>query len=126
MKEISHQSKNHIIHIKPWEIRTLIYFFDKRSRDDRTSWRSRERKEQVLKRHKRYLELGSKGCMFSITLLPELEAVGSVGYWQTIWNEESMYEIGWRPIFKDGLYWIYVNVFILKRLYPSRRFPAFS
>ena len=33
--------------------------------------------------------------MFSIILLPELESVGSVGYWQTTWNNESVYETGW-------------------------------
>ena len=33
--------------------------------------------------------------MFSITLYPEEEAVGSVGYWLTVWNDETVYEIGW-------------------------------
>ncbi|MCD9021405.1 GNAT family N-acetyltransferase [Cohnella sp. NL03-T5] len=33
--------------------------------------------------------------MFSIVLLPEFEAVGSVGYWDRKWKEESVYEIGW-------------------------------
>jgi len=28
-------------------------------------------------------------------LLPELEPIGSVGYWQTTWNNESVYETGW-------------------------------
>ncbi|MCM3596097.1 GNAT family N-acetyltransferase [Metabacillus idriensis] len=54
-----------------------------------------ETKEQILKRHKRYLELGDKGKMFSITQPPDFEAVGSVGYWQTKWIDESVYEIGW-------------------------------
>nr|WP_285845641.1 GNAT family N-acetyltransferase [Metabacillus idriensis] len=54
-----------------------------------------ESNQQILKRHKRYLELGDKGKMFSISRSPDFEAVGSVGYWQTIWNDESVYEIGW-------------------------------
>ncbi|MBE5091947.1 GNAT family N-acetyltransferase [Bacillus thuringiensis] len=54
-----------------------------------------ETKEEILKRHKRYLELGDKGKMFSITRSPDFEAVGSVGYWQTTWNDRSVYEIGW-------------------------------
>ena len=54
-----------------------------------------ESKEQILNRHKRYLNLSEKGCMFSIKLLPELDPVGSVGYWQTVWNDEILYEIGW-------------------------------
>jgi RimJ/RimL family protein N-acetyltransferase len=33
--------------------------------------------------------------MFSIKLLPELEPVGSIAYWQTTWNNESVYETGW-------------------------------
>jgi RimJ/RimL family protein N-acetyltransferase len=28
-------------------------------------------------------------------MLPELDPVGSVGYWQTTWNNESVYETGW-------------------------------
>lgn len=54
-----------------------------------------ESKKQILNRHKRYLELGNRGRMFSIKLSPELEPVGSVGYWQTTWNNESVYETGW-------------------------------
>ncbi|HYF84437.1 MAG TPA: GNAT family N-acetyltransferase [Clostridia bacterium] len=52
-------------------------------------------KEQVLSRHKRYLELGDKGCMFSIILYPDLKEVGCIGYWEKVWNCEGIYEIGW-------------------------------
>lgn len=56
-----------------------------------------ESEEQVLSRHKRYLEIGGTGTgrMFSIVLLPKLETVGSVGYWERNWQEETVYEIGW-------------------------------
>lgn len=56
-----------------------------------------ETEEQILVRHKRYLEIAGKGTgrMFSIVLLPELETVGSVGYWDSVWQEETAYEIGW-------------------------------
>ncbi|MBW7455146.1 GNAT family N-acetyltransferase [Paenibacillus sepulcri] len=56
-----------------------------------------ETDEQILSRHKRYLEIGGRGTgrMFSIVLLPELEAVGSVGYWDSKWKEDRIYEIGW-------------------------------
>lgn len=56
-----------------------------------------ETEEKILDRHKRYYEIARKGtgCMFKILLLPHLEVVGSVGYWDTIWREESVYEIGW-------------------------------
>ena len=56
-----------------------------------------ETEEQILARHKRYVEIGGKGNgrMFSIVLLPELEAVGNIGYWKRVWQEETVYEIGW-------------------------------
>jgi RimJ/RimL family protein N-acetyltransferase len=95
MSKISERSKNHIIQIKPWEDKDLDLLFRINAPEMMNHLGGPESKEQVLNRHKRYLELGSKGCMFSITLLPELEAVGSVGYWQTIWNDKSVYEIGW-------------------------------
>jgi len=51
--------------------------------------------EQILKRHQRYLQIGDKGCMFSIIPFPEAKAAGSVGYWQKVQNDEFVYEIGW-------------------------------
>ena len=95
MKKISEGSKNHVIQIKPWEYKDLDLLFRINAPEMMEHLGGSESKEQILKRHKRYLELGSKGCMFSITLLPKLEAVGSVGYWQTIWNDERVYEMGW-------------------------------
>jgi RimJ/RimL family protein N-acetyltransferase len=56
-----------------------------------------ETEEQILARHKRYMEIGGKGNgrMFSIVLLPELETVGNIGYWERVWKEETVYEMGW-------------------------------
>jgi RimJ/RimL family protein N-acetyltransferase len=56
-----------------------------------------ETEEQILARHKRYVDIAGtgKGRMFSIVLLPELEAVGNIGYWERVWQEETVYEIGW-------------------------------
>lgn len=56
-----------------------------------------ESEEQVVARHKRYLELSGIGTgrMFRIVLVPELEAVGSIGYWERVWKDETIYEIGW-------------------------------
>jgi RimJ/RimL family protein N-acetyltransferase len=56
-----------------------------------------ESEEQILARHKRYLEIGGRGTgrMFSIVLFPGLETVGSVGYWDSVWQKETVYEIGW-------------------------------
>jgi RimJ/RimL family protein N-acetyltransferase len=56
-----------------------------------------ETEEQLLIRHQRYLTLSErgKGHMFSILLLPDNEIVGSIGYWDSQWQGESIYEVGW-------------------------------
>jgi RimJ/RimL family protein N-acetyltransferase len=89
------KASNHIIKIKPWEDNDLDLLFRINAPEMMQHLGGPESKEQILKRHKRYLELGNKGRMFSIILLPELEPVGSVGYWQTTWNNEGVYETGW-------------------------------
>jgi RimJ/RimL family protein N-acetyltransferase len=59
-----------------------------------------ETAEQILARHKRYVEAGEPGSgeMFSIVLLPEREAAGIVGYWERVWREETVYETGWHVL----------------------------
>ena len=89
------KARNDIIQIKPWEDSDLDLLFRINSPEMMHHLGGPESKEQILKRHKRYLELGNRGRMFSIILLPELEPVGSVGYWQTTWNNERVYETGW-------------------------------
>ncbi|TJY44169.1 GNAT family N-acetyltransferase [Cohnella pontilimi] len=56
-----------------------------------------ESEEQILSRHKRYLEVGGRGTgrMFTIVLLQSNETVGSVGYWDKVWNGENVCETGW-------------------------------
>lgn len=56
-----------------------------------------ETEEQILARHRRYLEIGPKGTgrMFRIVLLPEIEVVGGIGYWERVWQGETVYEMGW-------------------------------
>lgn len=56
-----------------------------------------ETEEQLLRRHKRYLEIGGKGSgrMYRIVLHPDIEIVGSVGYWDSQHKAEGIYEIGW-------------------------------
>jgi RimJ/RimL family protein N-acetyltransferase len=59
-----------------------------------------ESEEQILARHKRLVELAGtgKGRMFRVVLLPQLEAVGSVGYWERVWQDETVYEMGWKVL----------------------------
>jgi RimJ/RimL family protein N-acetyltransferase len=89
------ERSNDIIQIKHWEEKDFDLLFRINAPEMMQHLGGPESKDQILNRHKRYLDLGSRGCMYSITLLPELEAVGSVGYWQTTWNGESVYETGW-------------------------------
>ncbi|MBS4208025.1 GNAT family N-acetyltransferase [Bacillus sp. FJAT-50079] len=89
------EASNHIIQIKPWEDNDLDLLVRINAPEMMQHLGGPESKEQILKRHKRYLELGNEGCMFSIILLPKLEPVGSVGYWHTTWEDESVYETGW-------------------------------
>jgi RimJ/RimL family protein N-acetyltransferase len=49
--------------------------------------------EQIRARHQRYLHLPGEDHMFAI-LLGGL-AVGSIGYWESTWRDEPVYEMGW-------------------------------
>ncbi|MFS0553942.1 cysteine desulfurase-like protein [Brevibacillus sp. 179-C9.3 HS] len=56
-----------------------------------------ETEEQLLVRHKRYVNRDGQltGKMFSIVLLPDQIRVGSIGYWDRVWQGENVYEVGW-------------------------------
>lgn len=56
-----------------------------------------ESDEQLVRRQVRYEQLvaSGKGRMFKAVLQEAGEAVGSVGYWDSIHNGEEIYEIGW-------------------------------
>ncbi|MBT2646806.1 GNAT family N-acetyltransferase [Bacillus sp. ISL-34] len=92
---MSERSKENKIEIKPWEEKDLELLFQLNAPEMMEHLGGPESNEQILKRHQRYLQIGEKGCMYSINSFPEAEAAGSVGYWQTVWNEENVYEIGW-------------------------------
>ncbi|MEU7649640.1 GNAT family N-acetyltransferase [Streptomyces huasconensis] len=52
-----------------------------------------ETPEQLADRHRRYLGLADRGRMFRITL--DGETAGSIGYWETTWQGETVWETGW-------------------------------
>src|SRR5581483_8812256 len=57
-----------------------------------------ESPERLKKRHQNFVALSSdlsSGCMFTITVGPENEPAGSVGYWETDWEGEKGWETGW-------------------------------
>ncbi|MGE7904856.1 GNAT family N-acetyltransferase [Peribacillus sp. NPDC094092] len=92
---MSERCKENKIEIKPWEEKDLELLFQLNAPEMMEHLGGPESIEQILKRHQRYLQIGEKGCMYSINSFPEAEAAGSVGYWQTVWNEVNVYEIGW-------------------------------
>jgi RimJ/RimL family protein N-acetyltransferase len=83
------------IQIRPWEESDLDLLFLVNAPEMMEHLGGPESEEQIFARHKRYLELEPKGKMFSIQLLPYSESVGSVGYWESVWQDTPIYEIGW-------------------------------
>ncbi|WP_040950598.1 GNAT family N-acetyltransferase [Gorillibacterium massiliense] len=64
-----------------------------------------ESEEKLLNRHQRYLNISGQktGNMFSVVQLPHREKVGSVGYWDSDWQGEEVYETGWSilPLYQN-------------------------
>lgn len=58
-----------------------------------------ESEEQLLARHRRYLELSTdtmgKGRMYRIVATDSGQSLGSVGFWEQLWRGEPVYEAGW-------------------------------
>jgi RimJ/RimL family protein N-acetyltransferase len=56
-----------------------------------------ESKEKIRERHERFLRMndGDTGRMFVIVVGPERVAAGSVGYWETEWQGQPVWETGW-------------------------------
>lgn len=54
-------------------------------------------RELILAAHRRYqaTAVAGQGCMFKILVGPSREVAGSVGYWETTWGDEPVYETGW-------------------------------
>ena len=56
-----------------------------------------ESPDKIAERHERYLHIPERGTggMFTVVVEPGGEAVGSVGYWDKEWRDQSIYEVGW-------------------------------
>ncbi|MER5463684.1 GNAT family N-acetyltransferase [Streptomyces sp. NPDC002668] len=58
-----------------------------------------ETEEQLVKRHRRYVDLSADrtggGRMFRIVLEGSGEAAGTVGFWEQTWDGGQVYETGW-------------------------------
>ncbi|WP_327676195.1 GNAT family N-acetyltransferase [Kitasatospora sp. NBC_00458] len=59
-----------------------------------------ESEEQMLARHRRYLDFvpSGTGCMYRVVLEPEGVDVGSVGYAERSWQGATVYEMGWNVL----------------------------
>ncbi|MEA2504476.1 MAG: hypothetical protein QOG36_1519 [Actinomycetota bacterium] len=85
------------VRIEPWKEDDLALLRRKNAPEMMEHLGGPETEDRILRRHRRYVDLAGTGTgrMFSIVLLPEGEAVGSVGYWERVWAEETVYETGW-------------------------------
>ncbi|WP_405795885.1 GNAT family N-acetyltransferase [Streptomyces sp. NBC_01506] len=58
-----------------------------------------ETEDQLLVRHHRYVTLSAdrtgRGRMFRIVLLPDGVPVGNIGFWESTWQGQEVYEAGW-------------------------------
>lgn len=58
-----------------------------------------ETPDKLRARHQRYLSLDdSADGVFAIVLGPEKTAVGWVGYWETTWQDQHVWETGWHVL----------------------------
>ena len=89
-----------------------------------------ESEQKLLDRHRRYLELGDPhaGRMFRVVLLPDGQPAGIVGYWQRVWQDETVYETGWQvlPEFQGrGIATAAVAAVVAAALEQRRHIPAY-
>ncbi len=57
-----------------------------------------ETREQILERHERYVrsrETSRTGPIYAITIGANSQAVGSIGYWQRVWQGQHLWEVRW-------------------------------
>lgn len=57
-------------------------------------------RQQILDQHARFLdaERSGTGKMFKVVLRDTPGAIGNVGYWDTTWQDELVYETGWMTL----------------------------
>jgi RimJ/RimL family protein N-acetyltransferase len=83
------------VRIEPWAADDLDLLHGINAPEMKEHLGGPETDEQVVARHQRYLKLGAPGTgqMFSITL--DGQKVGSIGYWEREWQDQTVYETGW-------------------------------
>jgi RimJ/RimL family protein N-acetyltransferase len=89
------QKQQIAVSIRPWSDRDLALL--QRLRGESTT-NGRDVPEEILARHERYLgtrQTSRQGPMYAIIVGPSGEAIGSIGYWQRVWQGQHLWEIGW-------------------------------
>lgn len=83
------------LRLEPWSEGDL-YLLRKTNAPEMTEYLGGpETEEQLIARHRRYLDPDASGVMFRIVLLPDGEVVGSTGFWDHEWRGEPAYETGY-------------------------------
>ena len=84
------------VHIERWSADDLELLRQLNAPEIRNHTGGPETDEQVIARHERYVRGPGprSGTMFTI-VLPDGVKVGSVGYWERLWHDEPVYEMGW-------------------------------
>lgn len=56
-----------------------------------------ETEEQVLKRHRRYLDAANSvtAYVFKVVVGPDATPAGGVNFWDRVWHDLAVYEMGW-------------------------------
>jgi RimJ/RimL family protein N-acetyltransferase len=82
------------IHLVPWSDADLELLRRNNTPEMTEHVGGPETDEQVVRRHKNYLEGAANGGMFRIALASG-EPAGSIGFWEREWHDERVYETGW-------------------------------
>ncbi|MFC6880990.1 GNAT family N-acetyltransferase [Actinomadura yumaensis] len=88
------------VRIEPWTDGDLELLWRVNTPEMKAHLGGPETDEQVLARHRKYLNGPvpggvEAGQMYRIALLPGGEPVGTIGYWERRWEGETVYETGW-------------------------------
>jgi len=94
------QSDGSRVRIEPWTEADLPLLRRTNAPEMTAHLGGPETEEKLLLRHRRYVEWAGTGTgrRFSIVLLPERVAVGSIGYSERVWQGETVYETGWKVL----------------------------
>lgn len=86
------------VHLEPWAAGDLHLLEKTMGDPEMTRYLGGpESAEKLAERHVRYQELAGTGTgrMYKVVDDATNEAVGSIGYWEKEWRDDTVYETGW-------------------------------